>query len=177
MKIIETLGLQKKWRLLKWGKIPQEATEFLQRGGSIEETIRRFGLKPEVVTWEGNVGLNEGLALLLDLLIGAGGTTFNNANANIGVGDSSTAENPTQTGLLGTNKLYKAMDATYPQRTSQTVEWRSTFGTSDANFAWQEYTVANGNSDVAINLNRKVASKGTKVSGETWTLSLQATAA
>ena len=54
------------------------------------------------------------------------------------------------------------MDSTYPQRTNQTAIWRATFGSADANFAWNEFTVANGNSDSAVNLNRKVENKGTK---------------
>ena len=37
---------------------------------------------------------------------------------------------------------------------AQTVTWRAVFGTSVGNFAWQEFTVANGNSDTAKNLNR-----------------------
>jgi hypothetical protein len=67
------------------------------------------------------------------------------------------------------------MDATYPQRSNQTAEWRATFGSSDANYAWEEYTVVNAASDTGKNLNRKCSSKGTKASGETWTLSLQIT--
>jgi hypothetical protein len=67
------------------------------------------------------------------------------------------------------------MDATYPQRSNQTAEWRATFGSSDANYAWEEYTVVNAASDTGKNLNRKTASKGTKASGESWVLSLQIT--
>lgn len=125
---------------------------------------------------EGNLLLNEGITRLLNLLIGGGGTTFANANAYIGVGDSSTAASASQTGLqAATNKLYKAMEATYPQISSQTVTFRSVFGSSDANFAWEEFTVANGNSDASENLNRKVSSQGTKSSGQTWTLDLTIT--
>lgn len=131
----------------------------------------------EVSEFEGNLLLNEGIAELLDLLIGAGTpTNFGNANAYLGVGDSSTAESASQTGLqASTNKLYKAMEATYPSRAGQTVTWRAVFGSSDANFAWNEFTVANGNSDSADNLNRKVSAQGTKASGQTWTLDLSLT--
>jgi len=131
----------------------------------------------EVSEFEGNLLLNEGIAEMLDLLIAAGTpTNFGNANAYLGVGDSSTAEGATQTGLqAATNKLYKAMEATYPSRASQTVTWRSVFGSTDANFAWNEFTVANGNSDAADNLNRKVSAQGTKAAGQTWTLDLSLT--
>lgn len=125
---------------------------------------------------DGNLMLNEGIQLHIDLLIGAGGTVFSNANAYIGVGDSTTAEAATQTALqAATNKLYKAMSSTYPQRSSQTVTFRSAFGSSEANFAWNEFSVANGNSDSATNLNRKVSAQGTKTSGQTWTVDLAIT--
>ena len=127
----------------------------------------------EVKEIEGNLLLNEGITRLANLLIGGGGTAFNNANAYIGVGDSSTAASASQTGLqAATNKLYKAMEATYPQLASQTITWRAVFGSTDANFAWNEFTVANGNSDASENLNRKVSAQGTKSSGQTWTLDL-----
>jgi len=35
--------------------------------------------------------------------------------------------------------------------------------------------VANGNSDSAVNLNRKVSSQGTKISGQIWELTLEIT--
>jgi len=204
----------------------------------------------EVSEFEGNLLLNEGIAVLLDLLIGAGTpTNFGNANAYLGVGDggptaltgalsfpggsaavtgSGTAfttelaagdhiyldSQPgvlatvqsiesntgltltavyagstgsgasskilraiaTQTALqAATNKLYKAMEATFPIRASQTVTWRIVCGSTDANFAWNEFTVANGNSDAADNLNRKVSAQGTKAAGQTWTLDLSLT--
>ena len=130
----------------------------------------------ETVKIPQNLLLNEGIAELLDLLIGAGGTAFNNANSYLGVGDSATAEAATQTGLQAiTNKLYKAMEATYPSRSAQTITFRSVFGSADANFDWNEFTAANGNSDAAVNLNRKVSAQGTKAVGQTWTLDLQIT--
>lgn len=132
-------------------------------------------LPAEQIT-EGNLLLNEGIQLLEDLLIGAGGTAYNNANAYIGVGDSSTAESASQTGLqAATNKTYKAMAATYPQRSSQTITWQAVFASGDANYAWNEFTVVNGSSDTGTNLNRKVAANGTKASGQVWTVSVTLT--
>jgi len=121
--------------------------------------------------------LNEGINELWTILCSAGGTKFDNTNAYIGVGDSSTAFDATQTGLQATtNKLYKAMDTGYPTYGSaQKATWRSTFGSADANFAWNEITVANGNSDAAKNLNRKVQAMGTKASGTTWVATLEIT--
>lgn len=125
---------------------------------------------------DGNLGLNEGIGVLLTLLIGTGGTVFSNANAYTGVGDSSTAASATQTGLqAATNKLYKAMDTSYSSISAQTCTWQSTYQSADANFAWNEFTVANGSSDASTNLNRKVSSQGTKASGQVWTLQIAVT--
>lgn len=125
---------------------------------------------------EGNLLLNEGITALLNLLTGGAETAFSNANSHLGVGDSNTAAAAGQTGLqASTNKLYKAVEATYPQIASQTVTWRAIFGSTDANFAWEEFTVASGNSDAADNLNRKVSAQGTKTAGQTWTLDLAIT--
>lgn len=127
----------------------------------------------EITKANGNLLLNEGITEALKLIGGITATAFNNANSYLGVGDSTTAASATQTGLqASTNKLYKAMETGYPSVTNQTITWRSVFGASEANFAWQEFTVANGNSDAAKNFNRKVSSQGTKVVNQVWTLDL-----
>ena len=113
--------------------------------------------------------------LSASLTVGAGGTTFNNANAYIGVGDSTTAFAATQTDLVAaTNKLRKAMDATYPQVAANVMTFRSTFATGDANWAWQEWGVFNAASAGTM-LNRKVESLGTKTSAQTWQLTVTVT--
>lgn len=113
-----------------------------------------------------------------------GGTTviaFDNTNAYIGVGDSTTAEAAGQTAeSASANKLRKAMDSTYPQHTdgvivgAASIVFRSTFGTSDANFAWNEWGIFNASSGGRM-LNRKVEALGTKASGSTWVLTLTLT--
>ena len=126
---------------------------------------------------EGNLLLNEGIGELLDLLCGLGSpTNFGTSNARIAVGDSTTAENATQTGLqAATNKTYKAIEAGYPTRSNQTATWRAIFGADDANHAWKEFSVANGSSDTAKNLNRKVSEQGVKVNGQVWSCDLEIT--
>lgn len=112
---------------------------------------------------------------LATLAIGGGGTAFNNANSYIGVGDSSTAHAFTQTDLqAATNKLRKAMDATYPQVSGNVLTFRSTFGTSDANFAWNEWGVFNASSSGTM-MNRKVESLGTKTSAQSWQITVTIT--
>jgi hypothetical protein len=102
--------------------------------------------------------------------IGAAVTAFNNANSYIGVGDSTTAFAAAQTDLqAATNKFRKAMDATYPSGAANVITFRSTFGTADANYAWQEWGVFNnGTNGSGTMLNRKVESLGTKTNTQTW---------
>lgn len=100
--------------------------------------------------------------------IGEAVTAFNNANAYIGVGDSSAAFAAAQTDLqASTNKLRKAMEATYPQRSTNVLTFRSLFGTGDANWAWEEWGVFNASSGGTM-LQRKVESLGTKTSAQSW---------
>jgi len=177
-KVIEKISWKAKWRIDKFCDPEDEIARALQAGMSMIEARRLFGAayvgKEE---WENNVALNEGLGELIDIICGLGTPTkWDNSNARLGVGDSNAAESPTQTGLqASTNKTYKTMDSGYPTRSNQTAEWRATFGSADANYAWEEYTVVNASSDTGKNLNRKISSKGTKASGESWVLSLQIT--
>lgn len=102
-------------------------------------------------------------------LIGGSVTVFNAANSYIGVGNSSTAFDATQTDLQGTN-VRQAMDSTYPMVVSGNI-WifQSTFATGSANFAWNEWGVFNAAS-VGTMLNRKVETLGTKTSTQAWTI-------
>lgn len=109
-----------------------------------------------------------GVTAMLKKILGEAQTIFDNANAYIGSGDSTTAFAIGQTDLqAATNKLRKAMDSTYPQRTGLAVDFRATFATSDANYAWQEWGIFN-NSSAGDMLTRKVESLGTKTSAQSW---------
>lgn len=144
-----------------------EAESLLRAGTPIQEVVERFRQATYRFTrFERNVFLNEGIQRIWDLVIGAQTRLFNNTNARVGVGNSTTAAAATDTGLLGASTALKAMDATFPSRSGQEVTFRGTFGTADANFAWEEFTVDDG--DVTpINLNRKVQAEGTKTSTQT----------
>ena len=143
----------------------------LRRGAPLDGFLDRLIFEKVV---RDNVFLNEGITFIWQAVTGVAGLTyFNNANSHIGVGDGTTAADPSQTGLQGTNKYYKGMDSGYPQISGTKCIFRSTFGTGEANFTWAEWTVANGNSDAAVNLNRKVESLGTKSSGATWVLQVE----
>ena len=113
--------------------------------------------------------------LIAQALIGEAFTSFANANARIGVGDSSAAFGASQTDLqASTNKLRKAMEAAYPTRAGNALTFRSIFGTSEGNFAWNEWGVFNAASAGTM-LNRIVASLGTKTSAQSWQFTVTVT--
>jgi len=124
---------------------------------------------------KGNVFLSEGINFIWKAVTGQSGLTYFGSNSCIGVGDGTTAADPSQTGLQGSNKYYKQVDSGYPQISGTSVIFQATFGSNEANFAWNEWTVANGCGDNYVNLNRKQESLGTKASGATWILQVQLT--
>lgn len=181
--VFDSLRYRTVWTCEKWS---EEACAFvrrqlgLARSANVDVAALRqlVGAPEELLMVEGNLILNAGITRLLNLGVGLGGTAFDAANAYIGVGDSTTAASASQTDLqASSNKFWRAMAASYPLVSAQTVTWQSSFGSSDANYAWQEWGVSAGASGasgdgfttVGTLLNRKVASLGTKVTG-TWTL-------
>lgn len=170
-----------KWELRKYADPFGFIGEALQAGAPVEDFSA-----DEIIEREGNLLMYGGASCLWQGLLGnmtgtAGQalTKFDNANAAIGVGDSTTAEAATQNDLqAATNKLRVAMDATFPSHTdgatspAATITFRSTFGSGQANWAWQEWGVFNSpTAATGRMLNRKVESLGTKASG-TWTLTV-----
>ena len=153
----------------KLSKYHEDIEPYLGREDEFHELFKPY----EVIEGEGNCLLNTGIDEMWDLITGVSSNYYNNASARIGVGDSSTAANPTQTDLqAATNKTYKGMEAGYPTSTAQKATFKSSFGSSEANHAWNEWVVKHSTS--AICLNRKVDSLGTKTSG-TWTLEVSIT--
>lgn len=121
----------------------------------------------------GNLLLNTGAAVIWEALTAGTHGLYDNSNARIGVGTSSTAEADTQTALQGTT-AFQGMDVGFPNITgtgNDTVEFQSVFGTSDGNQAWNEFGVDNGSGE-AVLLNRKVSAQGTKAMGQTWTVKI-----
>jgi hypothetical protein len=154
-------------------KYAEDAAAWLADGRTIAD-FQRDCRPSEVRHVRGNMLVNAGIALLEDLLIGAGGTVFSNANARLGVGDSATAAAAGQTDLqAATNKLRKAMDATFPSRSAQTLTFQASFTGAEANFAWNEWAIFNA-AAAGTMLNRKAEALGTKSSG-TWVLAVTIT--
>lgn len=157
----------------------EEAEAFLRAGGNLQEAMSKFdhrflGTEKE----EFNVFLNEGIDRIWELVTGGSAVHFDNATAYTGVGNSTTSASASDTGLIGASFLCLGMDATYPlgAGSGQDVDFRSTYGSAQANFAWEEFTVADGSgcddAGAAINLHRTVSAQGTKVSGQTWVLTI-----
>jgi len=143
----------------------------LRAGAPIELFLDRL---IERRTIEGNIFLTEGINFIWNCIAtGSCSPPFNSSNACIGVGDGTASENASQTGLQGSNKFYKQVDSGYPTISGNKITFRATFGSNDANFTWNEWTVANQCSDNGVNLNRKVQNLGTKASGTTWVLQVE----
>lgn len=182
-----------KWDVPRLDLAPADLVTLDQLSGEEQvRLLRALGIAPRVDEREGNLLMYGGASCQWQTLMGNGTTTagqaltyFSNAQAAIGVGDSTTAAAATQTNLqAATNKLRKAMDATYPTHTdgvvsgAATATYRSTFATGDANYAWQEWGVFNSATDgTGRMLNRKVESLGTKTSAAAWTFTVALTLA
>jgi hypothetical protein len=128
---------------------------------------------------DGNLCLNSGIQGFEKLIAGLSSppTAWNNASAYLGVGDSTVAAAATQTDLqASTNYTYVGMASGYPSQSSQTLSWQSSFGSAQANYAWNEFVVSDASSKGSGTcLNRLVSSQGTKTSGQTWVLTLSIT--
>lgn len=171
MKRQEHANWHMKARLLKY---KEDITPFAKEGREAE--FHKLFTPYEVIEMEGNCLLNTGIDKIWDLVTGVvsgADHIYDNSAAQIGVGDSTDAEDATETDLQAvTNKTYKAMESGYPTSTTQKATFKSSFGTGDANYAWQEWVVKQSTS--AVCLNRKVESLGTKSTG-TWTLEVDIT--
>lgn len=142
--------------------------------------------KYDEVVVEGNVLVYGGASVLFDRLTESSPTigVFDQSNTMIGVGTSSTAADPSQTALQATNdssnRHFIAQETSFPAHTDGTsssaasIQFKSSFGTSAANFTWREFGVgrgtagAGGTGSFSRMLNRKVQNIGTKTSADTW---------
>jgi hypothetical protein len=119
-----------------------------------------------------------GATWIMKALMDDSPTHYSNANAYLGVGDSSTAFAIGQTDLqAASNKVRKGMESSYPSRSSNAVTFRALFATGEGNFAWNEWGLFNASSAGEM-FSRKVESLGTKTSAAAWqfTVTLTGTA-
>ena len=112
---------------------------------------------------------NAGAIVHAATIIGDGSVTnLASGNAYLGVGDSSTAFSAAHTDLqAASNKLRKL--CTTVSRVNGALTFITTFGTSEANFAWNEVGVFNASSGGSM-VGRVVQSLGTKTSASSWQL-------
>lgn len=104
------------------------------------------------------------------LIIGEATPAFDSANALLGVGDSTAAFAANQTDLQAVaNKISKAMDDGFPTRSGNVMKFRATYGTGEANFAWEEWAIFDG---AGVMLSRKVESFGSKSAAQAWQLTV-----
>lgn len=111
-------------------------------------------------------------------ITGVGGNTAANGSWSITVVDAnnftlngSTGNGAyTSGGTFGTgSRVRRSMVATFPSRTSQTLNFQGSFGALEANFVWAEWALfvaAPTNTMVS----RRVQALGTKVNPNVWTL-------
>lgn len=117
-------------------------------------------------------------------------TYFDNTNAAIWVGSSGAAAAVGDVDLSAStaaNRVGVGMEATFPTHTTSggttavlDISFKSVFTTNDANFAWEEWAVANttvtGTALASTNgsiLNRKAEALGTKTAAATWTFTVK----
>lgn len=188
----DVLNWQVLWTCEKWS---EDACRFVRkrlgfdtdkgRRGHVRSWMLRKLIavnSPDFILVEipGNLLVNAGIQRVMDAAMGpATGQVWNSTHAGIGVGNSSTAATAADTDLGAaagsTNRQFEGMNATFPSRSGQTVTYQSDFGSSVANFHWQEWCVDQnaatpGTTVTAPMLNHKVEDLGTKTTG-TWTLS------
>jgi hypothetical protein len=137
-----------------------------------------YGAAPYSMSHSHNTLVNGGTNNFMLAIIGGtitGGGAYTNAVAALGVGDSAAGFSLAQTNLQGavvtTDRVRKAMNATFPSVAAAVATFQSTFATTDANFQWNEWAVFNNVTDASgTMLNRAVTNLGTKTSAAAWQL-------
>lgn len=176
------------WRVDRWDA---DQTAQAMRLLGVAETGRSVSIPPaifaqlgiapyETTELLGNLITTAGWTRLMNLLTAGGGQALTATSVRIGVGNGSTAETYADTDLAAAagagNRYFQPVSAggTLGMRT---LTFAATFGTSDGNFAWNEFgldvgapTVTGGTTVGALLFNRKAGiAQGTKASGQTWT--------
>jgi len=116
-----------------------------------------------------NLLLTAGATSVWQKLAGQGSvTTFDGTNTYICAGTGNAAPAVGQTDLQGATKFRKIVDSA-PTISGNSFVVVSTFGATEANFAWEEVGIAN-HATAGILLNRVAQSFGTKAAGMQWVL-------
>jgi hypothetical protein len=140
------------------------------------------GIQPyEVVTSTGNLLTTAGVTRIWNLVTNQGATqAFDSTHTRVGVGNTGNAAGSEAAGDTdlaasagSTNRQFKTVGGAGTVSTN-TLSFTATFGTSLANFAWNEWGIDQGTADAttvtAPLLNHKIVSGGlgTKTSSASW---------
>ena len=166
-----------------------------------DESYRK-GIPDDIQYVEGNTATTKGLFTLWHLAMGDdettsvtfGGTTYtgvyplkptddqSNVYTYIGVGDGTDTASANDTALTGSNTEYMSCEEGFPSISSEqpnVLQVKVEFGPDDANWAWNEWGVFNGNPDSpgsgrdansVVMFNRRQEEMGTKAQGSTWVI-------
>ena len=123
---------------------------------------------------------NNGAIFAAAQMIGGDGVpTLANGVAYLGVGDSTTAFSASHVDLQGTNKLRKLCTAVSRGAGTAVLTFVTTFGTTEANWAWEEFGIFNSSNATGTTgtgmFSRKVQSLGTKTSASSWQFTVTGT--
>lgn len=143
-----------------------------------DDAAYKAGTPFEITETDGNLVTTAGWGRITTLINAGTGNLITTTTARIGAGNASTAAAITDTDLAASagssNRYFMTSTVTVPS--SAVIQAVAVFGSADGNFAWAEWgidigtaTVSAGTTVNAVLLNRKVASNGTKASGQTWT--------
>ena len=190
-------GVRTDFMVERWD---EDAVRWLHRtlklcyGAGAPEPVKsdfvRHKIKPDLITVERDCNLIV-IAGWAALLGGVAGTTITNkfsaTQGRIGIGTATTAASSVQTTLVGdtgsgSTTSYFALCGAAPTistaQTPATLIFTATFGTTVANFAWNEFGTDNWNAAGVtatglganeVFFNRGVSAQGTKQSGQIWT--------
>ena len=165
-----------KWRTVsviqKWYDPDNEIADAIRSGKITIEDAKRLYKKNflgEYVKY-GNIILDNGATVILQLLTGASGVNpYNNAYAQICISNNNSSPSPSMTNLDGTQSACLPMNSGYPSVSGNTATFQATASTSQANFCWYMWGLYNG----STYLNAVQVNMGTKTSNETWTITVK----
>jgi hypothetical protein len=171
-----------RWKVERFGELATAELKHELKRQPVRSDFYAHGFQPYSVTgFDGNLITNAGWTRLMSLLTATGSTQALSATAvRIGVGNSNTAESYTDTDLGASagssNRWFQPVTGAATLGT-RTLEFEATFGTSDGNFAWNEFGIDVGTPTVTAGatvgtlLFNHVAgiAQGTKAAGQTWT--------
>lgn len=139
----------------------------------------QLSIRPyDIQRTEGNLITDAGWNLMMACTAGTPGTLFSATVGRVGVGDGTTSPAYTDTDLSAAagsgHRQFKLINAapTVGAGHSDGLVFVSAFGSSSANFHWQEFGTDQGTADgttvTAVLFNHGLSDMGTKVAGQTW---------